>query len=252
MESKRNGAGGFWGHAHFSARGTKSQSEMERRMRLFQEFRPKKTGTGERLFVLPGRNLLRIARKQDIRNFPSIENSRTRIDRRSQQTILERIGQRRSLVPQRTRQQPDDGIRHDGRRKLAATEHIIPHRDLPRNQMLADTVVHPLVMPTENHQVFLTGKLIRHLLRKRFAIRRRKDNLIVRPLRLELLHERKDRLDHHHHARITPETVVIHLPPAPLAVFTNVVDMDFNEPFVTGTLDDGVAERTLEQFRNDR
>ena len=114
--------------------------------------------------------------------------------------------------------------------------------------MFANAVVHALVVAAEDHQVFLAGKLVGHLLGERFPVRGREDDLIVGALGLEPLHEPVDRLDHHHHSGIAAEAVVVDLAPAPEATFPDVVYMDFHEPLVLGTFDDGVAQRALQQF----
>lgn len=114
--------------------------------------------------------------------------------------------------------------------------------------MLADPVVNPFVVATQDHQVFLAGEFIGHLLRKALPIGRGEDDLVVMPFRRKLRHQRKDRFDHHDHPGIPSETIVIHLTPAAFSVRTDVVDEDFDEPFPAGPLDDGMAERTFKQL----
>lgn len=117
--------------------------------------------------------------------------------------------------------------------------------------MLADPVIHAFVMSAEDHDVLLAGKLVGRLLRERLPVGRREDDLVVAALGLELFHQAEDRLDHHHHAGIAAETVIVHLPVPPFAVLAQVVDMDFREPLVAGPLDDGVSQRAFEQLRDD-
>ena len=117
--------------------------------------------------------------------------------------------------------------------------------------MLADAMVHTLVVAAENHQVLLARKLVGHLLRERLPVGRGEDDLVVVPFGLELLHQGVHRLDHHHHAGVTAETVVVDLAPAAFPIVTDVVDMDFDEPLVAGPFDDGVAERAFQQLRHD-
>ena len=117
--------------------------------------------------------------------------------------------------------------------------------------MLADAVVDSFVMAAQDHQVLLARQFIRHLLRQLFPVGRREDDLVVRALCLQLLHQREYGLDHHHHPGVAAEAVIVDLTIASLAVFAKVVHVDFNEPFVLGALHNGIAERAFQQLRHD-
>ena len=117
--------------------------------------------------------------------------------------------------------------------------------------MLADAVVDTLVVTAENHQVFLAGELIGEGLRQLFAVGRGEDDLVVRALGLELFHQVENRFDHHDHAGIAAETVVVGLAVAALAVIADVVDVDFDQALVLGPFHDGVVQRAFQKLRND-
>ena len=218
---------------------------------LAEQIRTECPGAFQGLFVLPGGNLLRIAGEQDLGDLPAVELGGTGIDGRGQEAVLEGIGQGARLVAQGARQQPDHGIGDDGGRQLAAAEHVVPHRDLPRDQMLPDPVVHSFVMAAQDHQVLHARKFVGYLLGERLPVGCGEDDLVVRPLGLELLHQAVDRLDHHHHAGVTAETVVVHLAPPPEAVFPDVVHMNLHETLVLGPFDDGISQGALEQPGDD-
>ena len=218
---------------------------------LLQQFRAEAAGAVERLFVLPGGNLLRIAGKEDLGHFPAVEFCGTGIDRWGQEAVLEGVGQGGRLVAQGPGKKPHHGVGYDGGGQFAAAQDIIPYRYLARDQVLPDPVVHTFVMAAENHDVFLAGEFVGQLLGERLAVGRSKDDIIVGTFGFEFFHQRVNGLNHHHHAGVAAETVVIDLAVAAFAVLADVVDMDFDEPSVAGPLDDGVAERALEQLRND-
>ena len=112
-------------------------------------------------------------------------------------------------------------------------------------------MVHSFVVAAQDHQVLLDGQLVGHGLRKGLSVGRSEDDLVVVTLRLEFFHQLEDGFDHHHHAGVAAETVVVDLTPASFAIFADVVDKDFHEPLVTGPFHDRIAKRTLEQLRND-
>ena len=75
-------------------------------------------GALQRLFVPPIVNGLLMAGKQNIGYGPATEFGRTRIDRRSQQTILEGIEERRGFVVEHPGYQPADRVDQHGCRPL--------------------------------------------------------------------------------------------------------------------------------------
>ncbi len=203
---------------------------------------------GEGLLILPGGDLLRVAGEEDFGNFPAVEFGGTGIDGRGQETVLEGVGKGARLVAQGPGKEPHHGVGDDGRRELTAREDVVANRDFTCYQMLADAMVDAFVVTAEYHQVLLAGQLVGHLLGQLLAVGRSEDYLIVSALGLELLHQRIDRLDHHHHPRVAAETVIIDLAVAALAVFADVVDVDFDQAFVLSALDDGIAQRAFEQL----
>ncbi len=217
---------------------------------LFQQFRAEATSPFQRLLVLPGGDFLRVAGKEDFGNFPAVEFGRAGVDGRREEAVLEGIRECGGLVAQRTGKQAHDRVGNDRGRQFAAAENVIPYRYLTGDEMFADAVVHAFVVSAQDHDILLAGELIGHLLGERLAVGRGEDDLVVASLGLEVLHQVEHGLDHHHHPGVAAEAVVVHLAVASFAVFTDVVDMDFHEPFVAGALDDGVAQRTLEQLRN--
>ena len=138
---------------------------------FIQQMRTQLAGALKSLRILPLLDKFRIAAQKHIRHFPPVELSRPRIDRRRQQIVLERIRQRRSLIGQSPRNQPDNLVRKQSSRNLPAAHHIISDRNLHRNKMFADTVVNPLVMSAKNNQILTQRKPVGNPLGQSLAVR---------------------------------------------------------------------------------
>ena len=81
---------------------------------FFQKVRSQPLRSFHRLLMIPFIHLCLMAGQQYIRYFPSFIICRTGVYRWCQQVVLKRIAQCRLFIPDSTRYQAHDGIRHHG------------------------------------------------------------------------------------------------------------------------------------------
>ncbi|MNJ37431.1 hypothetical protein D3C77_322490 [compost metagenome] len=93
-----------------------------------------------------------------------------------QQSRTEGVANGTGLIPKHARQQTNDTIDHDHRRKLPARQHVIADRQLIRDKMFPDSLVIPLIMAAYEDQMLLLGQFLRFALREAFALRTHQDN----------------------------------------------------------------------------
>ena len=86
----------------------------------FQQIRTQTLGPFKRLLELPFTNLRFMTGQQNVGHLPAVVFCRTRVHRRSQQVILERIGQSRLLIGNHSRNDADNRIGNHRCRQLAA------------------------------------------------------------------------------------------------------------------------------------
>ena len=187
--------------------------------------------------------------EQYIRHAPAFVLGGTGVDTGFEQSVLERVGQCGCFVAQRTRQQTDDSVGHDGCGHLASCEDEVTDGIFLGNQVVSHALVNTFVVTAEDDDVLLERELISHLLVEAFAVGGSEDNLIVLPLGGKLADDAVDRLDLQHHSGTKTERIVIDLAMLVKGVVTEIVDVDLAETFVLGTLNDRVVEWRLQQFR---
>ena len=208
-------------------------------------------GAGERLLVLPCANQFGIAGEEDVGHLPAVEVGRAGVDGRGDQALLETVGQGGGLVGKHAGDEADDAVREEGRRNLPAAHYEVAHGDLAGDEVFADAFVNAFIVTAQDEDVFLEGQFVGDSLVQDFPVRGHVDDLVVVALGLELLHHAEHRLDHHHHARVPAVAIVVHRQTRAEAVLAEVVDMDFHQPLFDGAAGDGMAQRTLQEFRYD-
>lgn len=164
---------------------------------------------------------------------------------------MKRVGERALLVAHGTRNQPYDGVGDDGGGQFAAREHVVADGDFLGDEVVADALIHALVVSAEDNDVVEHGEGVCHGLRELLSVGRCEDDLVVVSLLLERGDDAVDGFDLHDHAGTSAEGIVVDASRFLDGVFSQVVDADVHDALVDGSLDDGVAEGTLEQFGND-
>ena len=205
----------------------------------------------EGLLVLPGLDELGIAGEEDVVNLPAVELGGAGVDGRGNQAVLERVGEGGGLVGEYARDQADDAVREEGGRNLAAADHEVAYGNLPRHEMFADALVYPFVVAAQYDNVLLEGQFVGDALVQDLAVRGHVDDLVVIPFGFQFLDHPEHGFHHHHHAGVAAVAVVVHGQARSEAVFAKVMDMDFHQAFLDGPTRDGMAQRTLEELRND-
>ena len=147
----------------------------------------------ERLLVKPVVDLRLMTGEEDVRNAPAFVLSRAGIDSGFEQTVLEGVGERGCLVAKGSREQPYDGIGHDGGRHLTAGEDEVADSIFLGDEVIAHALVNAFVMSAEDDQILLHGELVGHLLVEAFAIGGGEDDLVVVALGSEFGDEAVDR-----------------------------------------------------------
>ena len=112
-------------------------------------------------------------------------------------------------------------------------------------------MVDSLVVSAEDDDVLLEGQLVGYALVEDVTVRGHVDDLVVMPFGLQFLYHPENRFDHHHHAGVAAVAVVVDVLPGADAVFAELVYMDLHQAFLYGPSDNGVAQRTLQQFGYD-
>ena len=107
---------------------------------LFEQFRAAFTGAFYGLFVLPGSYQFRVPAQQDLRYVPSVERCRTRIDRRGDKTVLERIGKGRCLVGENSRDEADDAVGKKGCRDFTPGDDEVSNGYFACDEVFADAL----------------------------------------------------------------------------------------------------------------
>ena len=87
-----------------------------------------------------------MAGEKHIRNFPTVIICRACINRRSQQVILERIGEGALFVTDGSGYQADNRIGNNSGSQFTTCQDIVAYGYFPGDQMFTDTVVDPLIM----------------------------------------------------------------------------------------------------------
>ena len=82
------------------------------------------------------------------------------------------------------------------------------------------------------------------------AVGRGVDDFVVRPFRLELFDQFEDRFALHNHSRLAAERIVVGGLAAVVGVVVQVVDDDFDQPFVLRPLENRLVERRGQEFGN--
>ena len=187
-----------------------------------------------------------MAAEQDFGDVPAVEHLGAGIDGCLDKPILEGVAQGALLVSDGSRQQTHHGIGDDRGRQFAAREHIVTNGDFLGNQVLANAVVHTLVVATQDHDVLLERQGIGHGLVELLTVGRGKDDFIILALAFQLLHATPHGLNLHHHARLATKGVIIHLAVLAQAPVAQVVHVNLHQALVLGPLQDGGVQRRLE------
>ena len=193
-----------------------------------------------------------ITRQKHLRDIPSFVASWTGVDRRRNQSVLERVGKGRGLVAQGPRDEAHKAVDQNGGTQLASGQDIVSDAYLFGNQVFTDTFVNAFVVAAKDDDVLFHGELVAQRLVEHLAVGAHVDDLIVVPLAFQVADAVVDRLDHHHHARAGGKRVVVHLVVLVGAVVTQVVQSDFHNALVDGAFDDGFGEGSLKHFRENR
>ena len=182
---------------------------------------------------------------------PSVELLGAGIDRGLDEPVLERVAQCTLLVTDGTRQEPNHSIGNDGRRQFTASEDVIPDSDFACDEVLADAVVHALVVSAQDHQVLLERQGVCHGLVELLPVGRGEDDFVIIALAFQFLHASPHGLNLHDHSGFPAERVVIDLAVLAQAPVSQVVDVDFHESFVLCALQDGAVQWRVERLGHD-
>ena len=215
----------------------------------FQQIRTQTLGPFKRLLELPFTNLRFMAGQQDVGHLPAVVFCRTRVHRRSQQVVLERIGQSRLLIGNHSRNDADNRIGNHRCRQLAARQHIVADTDFLRDEMLANAVVDALEVSAQNNQVLRQRQRVGHLLVELLAVGRRENHLVVMTFRLQCRDTPVNRLNLHHHAGTSPERIIVHLTVTVVRIIAQVMNVNLGNSFLLSTAHDGVIEESFNHFR---
>ena len=111
-------------------------------------------------------------------------------------------------------------------------------------------MVDTLVMAAEDDDVFQCREAVGLVLVVADAVGRGVDDFVVRPFRLELLDQFEDRFALHNHSRLAAERIVVGGLAAVVGIVVQVVDDDFDQPFVLRPLENRLVERRGQEFGN--
>ncbi len=221
---------------------------------LLQQIRSALAGSLQRLFQAPLFDVFKMPAHQHVRHFAASELGRTGINRRRQQVVLKGIEQGGSLVVQHARQQASDGIYQYGSGQFAPRQHIVADGNFEGDEFLADALVYAFIMTGDDEQVVVHREAVGQRLPQGFAVGRHVDDLVVAALGLKAFNGIGQRLGHHHHARAAAELIIVNLLVPPQSELAKVVYPHVKQPLVVCALEDGMPERTDQQFgqrRND-
>ena len=193
-----------------------------------------------------------MAGEEDVRNFPTLVIRRAGIDGRSEEIVLERVGECALLVADSSGDEAHHSVGDDSRRQFTTGEDVIADGNLARNQMLAYPIVDSLVMPAKDDDIVEQRHTVGYLLVECLPIGRGIDDFVVFALALQRGDGAVDGFDLHHHARLAPERVVVHAPPFVGRVVAQVVEMDFYQALVLCSLQDGAIHHSVDHFRKYR
>jgi len=112
-------------------------------------------GVAEGFLVDPFVNLRLIARYEYVGDPPTLVLGRAGVHAGLQESVLETVAKRTGLVAEGTRKETDNSVRHNGSGHLSAREDKVTNRIFLGNEMVADTLVHAFVVPTEYDDVLL-------------------------------------------------------------------------------------------------
>ena len=109
-------------------------------------------------------------------------------------------------------------------------------------------MVDTLVMTAEDDDVAERRQTVGFVLVVGNAVGRGVDDFVVGAFALEFLDQLEDGFALHDHPRLAAERVVVGGLAAVVGVVVEVVDHDFDQPFLLRALQDGFVERRDEQF----
>ena len=126
---------------------------LEKKCILFEKIWPEACGALLSLLQSPFLDFALMTGEEHVGHTPAFVFCRAGIDGRSQEVILERVGEGALLVTDDTGDNSNDSVGDDCRRQLTTGQHIVAYGDLFGDQMLADAIVYAFVMAAEDDQV---------------------------------------------------------------------------------------------------
>lgn len=196
----------------------------------------------------PFLDFLLVPGQQDVRHRHAFPFRRTGIDRGGQQVVLETVEQSGRFVVEHARQQPPYGVHQHGGGQFAPGQHVIADADFQGDVFFPDAFVHPFVVAAQHQDVVEHGQAVAELLVEPYAVGRGVDDRVVGPLGFQLFDAGGYGFRFHDHAGSSAKLVVVHLPVFAGGKVAQVMQVDFQQPFVFGPFHDGVAQGAFKEF----
>ena len=152
-----------------------------------------------------------VSAEQNVGHLPALVVGGSGVDRRLEQIVLKGIVERTLFIADGTRNESHNGIGNHRSREFAPGEHIVADGNFLRDQMFADAIIHPLVVPAQDNQILCQRQGVCQGLREDFAVGRGKNHFIVVAFTFQLLNAAVHRFDLHHHPGLTAKGIVVHL-----------------------------------------